>query len=76
MVKGLRFSSAVALSIQLLEQTNLAVKTKKPAIMIHHIKADTMLELAEAYRTKEQGPRIALQEVVGSVEDTLEEYAM
>jgi hypothetical protein len=57
-------------------KSDLPVKIKKPAITIHHLEADAELKLAQTDRTEGKRPRIALLQVVGSIQDAPEEDAM
>jgi len=57
-------------------QTGPLVEIQELAITIQHIEANAKLKLTKTDRAQRQGPSIALLQVVRSIHDTPEEYAV
>jgi len=57
-------------------KTGLLIEPKELLITIQHIESSAEVKLTKTYRAQRKGPSIALLQVVRSVHDTLEEYAV
>ena len=57
-------------------KTSLLVKKKERAITIHDIESCTELEFAKTDRAQGEWPGVALLQMVGSVHDAAEKYAV
>ena len=57
-------------------KTGLPVEPKELAITIDHIESNAEVKLTKTDWAQRKGPSIALLQVVGSVHDTPEEYAV
>jgi len=57
-------------------KTNFSVHAKKAAIAIHDIESNAEMEFAKTDRAKRKWSGVAFAQMIGTIQDTLEEYAM